>query len=469
MKNFKIKSKATICMASPLLTKDKTPKSELEDFKSKTFLISTLRPLDFTAIKFDSLPPLDSAKDEDFKPLFMKKCKECFQLCDFSDEKIDTQSKQLKTGYLMEFETIFTKPRFFRNIDDEMVLAFVKMSKINISRALPAFKVISTIDCPDNVFDISWPHLNLVYSDLKAFFSSKLMSKLKSDQIVSLMNIFLINTYSSDERERQSVKDCLSLLYSKINENDSKKSVIKSTFNRIELGKTSAELLGFIYDIVTDIPTLFPEQLLQLYTAVLSLHNSPLFMKFSGSLSSCITRFIRTKRTLLEPTILFLVNHWPKAGIRKQVNITSELESIMQNFAEQPISRNCATALFQKLGALFVEPGVDVAEAALSFVIGQGNEATLIEYIDLAMKLLIPSLCACKKKHWNIFIQDDANIVLDLLSKVNPPLYTNTLQEIIDNQKTQKINNKNRTKTWALITEMAKKNNPDFTSDKIKI
>lgn len=456
-------------MDSPLVKKDETPKSELEDFKGKTFLISTLHPLDFGVIKIDSLPPLDSASDSDFKKLFLKKCKECYKLCDFSSEKLDVKAKTTKTGFLMEFETVFTKPRFFRNIDEEMIAAFIKMVKINIARALPSFKIISSIDCPDNVYDVCWPHLNLVYGDLKALFSGKLMSRVKNEQIISLMHILIKNSYSSDERERQSVKDSLSMLYSKVSDKQIKTKIIKATIDQIRIGLCSAELLGFVYDIVPDIPALLPDHLEDIYNSILSLHNSKLYMKFSGALTQCITRFIRTKHSLLENTITFLVKHWPKAGIKKQVNITSELESIMQNFAEEPISRECAESLFQKLSTLFIEPGVDIAEAALSFVIGQGNENTLIEYIDLAMKVLIPSLCSCKKKHWNIFIQDDAQIVLDLLSKINPPLYKKTLQDIIKSQKDQKINNKERAKSWALITEMAKKNNPDLTSDKLKL
>ncbi|OHT06570.1 hypothetical protein TRFO_25385 [Tritrichomonas foetus] len=446
---------------------DQAPKSELEDFKGKTFLISTLHPLAFGAggIKIEALSPLDSATDAEFKDLFMSKCKECFKLCDFSEKECDEQAKQYKTGYLMEFESVFTKPRFFRNIDEEMIATFLKMAKINIARAIPSFKIVSSIDVPDNVFDISWAHLNLVYNDLKALFNSKLVSRIKD--VDSLISIFVNNTYSSDERERQSVKECLSLLYSKLT--DQKAKFIKASINQIRLGFCSSELLGFVYDFAPDVPALFSTELESIYNTILSLHNSPLYMKFAGALTQCVTRFIRTKKSLLENTILFLVKHWPKAGIKKQVNITSELESIMQNFAEDPISRECASALFQRLSVLFVEPGVDIAEAALSFVIGQGNESTLIEYIDLAMKQLIPALCSCKKKHWNVFIQDDANIVLDLLAKVNPPLYTKTLQEIIETQKQQKVNHKKRAKCWALITEMAKNNNPDFTSDILKL
>ena len=445
--------------------RDQTPKSELEDFKGQTFLISTLHPLVLGAIQIDTLPPLDSASDDEFKELFINKCKECYKLCDFSSNDADVQAKQYKTGYLMEFESVFMKPRFFRNIDDEMVASFLKMAKINIARAIPSFKIVSSIDCPDNVLDVSWIHLNLVYNALKALFASKLMSHIKD--IDPIVNIFIINSYSSDERERQVVKECLSLLYSK--EKDQKPKFIKAAINQIRLGFCSAELLGFVYDFAPDVPTLLPDQLESIYNTILSLHNSPLYMKFSTALTQCVTRFIRAKRSLLETTIMFLCKHWPKAGIKKQVNITNELESIMQNFAEEPISRECASTLFQKLSLLFVEPGVDIAEAALSFAIGQGNESTLMEYMDLAMKQLIPALCSCKKKHWNIFIQDDANIVLDLLAKANPPLYTKTLQEIIETQKQQKINNKKRTKCWALITEMAKKNNPDLTSDKVKL
>jgi hypothetical protein len=132
----------------------------------------------------------------------------------------------------------------------------------------------------------------------------------------------------------------------------------------------------------------------------------------------------------------------------------------MENFAETPIDRDAAGLLFDRLSSLILDPGVDIAESALSFFIGPGNEATLLKYIDLAMKCMVSNLNTCRKDHWNVFIRDDARIALNLLSQANPALFSEQVDVIKNQRKTHKATESKRLKGWELVFQVARKVDP---------
>lgn len=437
------------------------PKSELEDFKAKTFLISTIHNLDLGGTTILDVKDLEAAEEGEFNIVFAAKCKECCKVCDFSSEIVDKDAKAKKSRYLAEMEKCFTKPRFFRLLDDDSITTFLQMCKVNIGRSYAALKVVSSIECPDNVLDASWPHLDGVYKAMRSLFESKLGSKVDDR---SLLVILISNTFSCDDRERQAAKECLSCLYGKNTKN--KPTTIHIALDQIRGGNCSAELLGFLYDIAPDISKLLPQQKDEIFNTILKLHNSPLFMKFAKALTQCITRFIRTETSLINKLFQYLSNHWPTYGIKKQVMLIEELESVTQNFPDEMINRETAKCIFERLGSNFLDPGVDVAESSLSFFIGQGNESALIKYIDLAINT-VPNLNTCRREHWNVFIRDDARIILDLLSKASPDLFAKQVAVVKGMKKAQKEKDIIRLNTWQEIMKTAKKNDPHLSLSQV--
>jgi hypothetical protein len=446
-------------MSSSPEKRNAAPKSELDDFKGQTFFVSTIHGFNVGDVHIEQLPALEAAAEGDFKALFSKKCAECSKLCDFSQSLKDCNSKELKASYLLEFEKLFTKPRFVRIIVPDSVKDFLRMCKLNIGRSYSALRIVSSVDCPDNVLDVAWPHLQLVYNALKSLLLSKLSSTVTDTKIVSLL---VYNTLSSDERERQAAKECLSSFARNVS--GLKQSVIVNSMQHIQAGDCSAELLGLIYDLVPDLQLLFPTKFKSFFRDVVRLHNSFLHAKFSTSLSQCLTRFIRADQTLLNELIRYLATHWPTSGIKKQVTFTDELGSLMENFGEAPIERDAAVLLFQRLSCLVLDPGVDVAESALSFFIGPGNEATLLQYIDVAMQRMVSNLNACRRDHWNVFIRDDARIALDLLSKANPVLFSEQVQVIKNQRKSHRASESGRVKGWEMVFQTARKVDPQIRS-----
>jgi hypothetical protein len=437
---------------------ESVPKSELQDFEPKTFLISTLHGLDFGNVKIAIVSALDAASDSDFPTVFTQKCSECSKICDFSMPLADSAAKEQKSRYLVELDRIFAKPRFVRLISAKLLQTFLRMCKINIGRSSPSFKIISSIDCPDNVQDVSWPHLELVYNSMKSLFASKLAGQVNDAQVFAVL---VANTFSSDERERQAAKNCLSALYH--SSAAVRPTLVKHALNQIRCGDVSAELLGFVYDVVSDLR----DEKEVLFRMVLRLHNSGQFMRIAGSLTQCMTRFVRADKALLGDAVKYVAEHWPIAGgIKKQVALVQELESLMQNFAEDAIARNAAVALFAKMRALVVDPAVDVAEAALSFLIGPGNEATLIKYIDVAMST-VHDLNTCRRDHWNVFIRDDARAVLDLLSKAGPALFSKQVDVIKNSRRIQKAEDAKRVGAWQAVFQKAKSRDPHLKVDEV--
>ena len=75
---------------------DATPKSELEDFKTKTLLVSTLYNLNIGSVNIADIKDLEDAEESEFKSIFAEKCVECSKLCDFSCEMSDKEAKSKK-------------------------------------------------------------------------------------------------------------------------------------------------------------------------------------------------------------------------------------------------------------------------------------------------------------------------------------------------------------------------------------
>ena len=441
-----------------------TPKSEMEDFESKTFLVTTMYGAGSADVVLEEVPELEGVEEKDFPEAFAKKCKECCKICNFWSEDKDAAAKATKKAYLEDFEKVFSKPRFMRVIGNEEIKAFLHMCKVNLGRSYASLKIISSIECPDNVLDVSWPHLEAVYKALKALFLSKLASKVSDSR---LLTILISNSFSCDERERIAVKECLSFFYGKVAED--KPKMIMAAFDQIRLGNVSAELLGFIYDVVPDIGTTFPDKKEALFREVMRLHNSPLFMKFSTSLTQCMVRFIRDDNTRLNALLKYLSTHWPTYGIKKQVKLTEELETLMENFSEAPIDKDASELLFKQLAFNYNECAVDTAEAAMSFTIGAGHEDNLVKYIAMAMTELVPKLNTARKEHWNGFIRDDARIILDLLSKASPKLFSEEVKVIKGLKKAMRAKEAKRLEAWQLIMKTAKKNWPKIRLSQIAL
>ena len=443
--------------------REATPKSEIEDFQSKTFCVSTLYRISSDDVNIPLLPELEGVEEKDFPEVFANKCRECCKICDFSQPTKDAEAKQRKREMLEDFEKVFAKPRFTRVIGETEVKEFLNMCKLNLGRSYAALKIISSIDCPDNVLDNSWEHLNAVYNALKSLLSSKSGSKVSDSRLLAIL---VSNTFSCDERERIAVKEVLSCLYGKVP--DDKVKIITAVINQIRSGDVSAELLGFVYDIVPDIGKLMPDKK-AVFHEVCRLHNSPLFMKFATSLAQCMIRFIRDDNSFVNALLKYLATHWPTYGIKKQVKLTEELESVMENFSDVPIDKDVSEALFFRLGMNYNECAVDTAEASMTFTIGQGHQANLVNYIALAMTELVPKLNTARKDHWNPFIRDDARIILDLLSKASPKLFSDEVKVIKGLKKALRAKEAKRLESWRLIMQTAKAKYPSIRLGQIAL
>lgn len=289
------------------------PKSEMGLNVDKIVNYTTLHKLNQETINikptksFQENPPREHAK------LFIEKCKQCSNICDFSSPSLDQKAKTTKTQLLKHLASVFTNPNLARAVSQDSMNLFYKMLSVNLFRPLPKMKPFTVIETHDVTYDSAWPHLSLCYEALQSSLSCKYAQNISPDFIYHLVG----NSVSPDDRERIAVRDILYSMYTKfMNHRTIVREKIADQFTN---GVCSSELLEFLISVVSGFNSpLNPEHVTYFRNSILSLHTLNNLPLFAVQVKKLILAYIQKSGFLLDSTIEYLLLHWPKSNRIKQ-------------------------------------------------------------------------------------------------------------------------------------------------------
>lgn len=437
------------------------PMSEMADeMKTKTFNISTLFRMTFSDVKIELTPDFRDLDEKEFNTMFANKVKECKKICDWSIGIKDVEAKKNKKILLIQLIELFESKNGLEYILPQSINKFISMVVQNISRPFPPQKVINPLfDFDDVTQDMAWPHLALVYEALLKLLMSPISLKIKHPTFVSVL---VKNSCSPDERERMAVRDNLKLLFVKCP--DLQETILRLVQNQFLTGTCSHQILEFILAVLDEVGRPLPENLVNMYkNSILFLHSSKMFLSFYKAFFAVVNRFVRFERSLLHPTMEYLVKHWPSSTVRKQLVFMSEMEGLTLNYFED-VNEEIAKMVFQKLSELVNQPNIDIAETALNVLLGPALEEPLLNFPELAIKILTQELMNAANKNWNDYVQEDSKLALQMLSDLNPKAFKATVSKLKEERKKKKTYQGIWRTNWKKVVETAKLNDNTITS-----
>ncbi|OHS95898.1 hypothetical protein TRFO_10312 [Tritrichomonas foetus] len=445
----------------PLRKKEpEVPASELSDeMKTRTFNISTLFRMTFADVTIELSPSFVELEPKEYNTAFAQKVKECKKLCDWSIGIKDVEAKKNKKILLIQLIELFESNVSAHYIMPGNIDKFISMVVRNISRPFPNQKPAMPFDFDDVTQDMAWPHLALVYEALLKLLMSTLTIKINHPTFIACL---VSNSCSPDERERMAVRDNLKFLFAKCE--DVRDQILRLVENQFLTGICSHQLLEFMLSVLDEVGRPLPDNLIKIYKeSVLFLHSSPVFLTFYKAFFACVNRFVRCERSLLKPTIEFLVRHWPSSTVRKQLIFMSEMEGLTLNYFED-VTEDVAKMVFKKLSDLVNEPNIDIAETALNVLLGPALEEPLVNFPELAIKTMTQELMNSANKNWNEFVQEDSKLALQMLSDLNPKIFKATVGRLKEERKRKKTYQGIWRTNWKKVVETAKMNDDTITS-----
>lgn len=437
------------------------PKAELGDeMKTKSFNISTLFRMTFADVSVELTPDFKGIEVSEYDQAFLRKVKECKKICDWSIGIKDVEAKKNKKFLLIQLIELFEANSNLDQIQPTSIDKFISMVVQNISRPFPPTKVVNPLfDFDDVTQDMAWPHLALVYEALLKLLMS---SKDVTINHATFVSVLVCNSCSPDERERMAARDNLKFLFVKCP--DLRDTILRHVENQFLTGVCSHQLLEFMLTVLDEVGRPLPDNFIRIYqTSILFLHSSKLFMKFYKAFFACVNRFVRAERSLLKPTIEYLVRHWPSSTVRKQLIFMSEMEGLTLNYYED-VNEEIAKMVFTKLSELVNEPNIDIAETALNVIMGQALEEPLLTFAELAIQTLTQELMNAANKNWNEFVQEDSKLALQLLSDLNPTYFKAQVGRLKEERKKKKTYQGIWRTNWKKVVESAKLNDSSITS-----
>lgn len=170
--------------------------------------------------ELEPLPAIKDAPPGEQQDLFIKKLKQCSVVFDFMDPVTDLKSKEIKRACLNEIVDYISVTKSC--LSEPVYPEIITMVSYNIFRTLPASSLDRIGEGADQdedepFYEVSWPHLQVVYEFFLRFLESPDFQpntgKKYIDQrfVSSILELF----DSEDPRERDLLKTILHRIYGK--------------------------------------------------------------------------------------------------------------------------------------------------------------------------------------------------------------------------------------------------------------
>ncbi|CAO3612888.1 unnamed protein product [Cunninghamella echinulata] len=408
--------------------------------------------------------PLSQRQD-----LLVKKLKQCQVLFDFNDPSSNLASKEIKRQALQEMLHYVGTTR--GAVPESVYPEVVHMFSLNLFRSIsPQVAPLAEGFDPEDeepVFELAWPHLQLVYEFFLRFveapdFSTQAAKKCIDQKfILQLLELF----DSEDPRERDFLKTILHRLYGKFL---GLRAFIRKSINYIffhfiyetDHFNGVAELLEILGSIINGFALPLKEEHKKfLYQVLIPLHKPSSLAMYHPQLTYCVVQFLEKDPLLTEKTVQGLLRYWPKINSAKEVMFLNEFEEIL-DVTDAVEFKKIMCPIFERLAYCVSSPHFQVAERALYYWNNEYLISLMAENIDDLMPIMFPSLYKHSQSHWNRAIHGLVYNALKLFMDMNQTLFNQCTEQFKNDEQMVHLHEEQRKKKWRLLEEkaFAKKN-----------
>ena len=447
----------------------KTPRSELNLSLSTTRSYSSVNLFDELHFDFELKPLLIETNLEEKSEIFIKKCKQCYFMCNFLKSE-QFEAIQNKTNILNELLEFIKDQNSLNNFGRLEYSSLLHLFITNIIRSPPKsslhfYHFIEIDFLNDKYEEISWPHLSIIYDILIEFilnrkFSIRFCSSNDIKKII-YSNIFLFN--SLDIREREKLSKLFHIIYRQMNSLRIQIKNFVSSFLRLHLLEKNSpigilELLNSFSPIVSGYKTpLLKENQDFFINTILPLHSSEYLKYFHNNLISIILIFCEKQNDLLLFTLKILLNKWPISSPQKQVLYFIEIQYLIEKCKIENTS-TIIIPLCKIISYSLLNSSFSVIEKALLLWESDFFSKLIAHYGISVFEIIVPSIYQTAMTHWCHEVKKLAIAALSVLKNSNPSVFDLIGSQLKQIESEKALNQMNRGFNWKNIIKKGSSN-----------
>jgi serine/threonine-protein phosphatase 2A regulatory subunit B' len=274
--------------------------------------------------------------------VFLEKCRNCEKICDFTHPTAHPDQKAAKTTMLEDLLTAVQNPSIVDTLSEMQYIGIYELFGRNVIRAIPdppgAWYAPAVIDLTmnDEVQDLNWPHLSLVYDVITSFIQNPSFKPEFCEREAKTTLRYIIAMFRTpDSRERAHLVLLLHSFYAKFTGLRSfcvERVAIFFCRFRIE----NSAPIGVIEILQTLLPIvqgyavpLAQEHADFFYGKLIPLHSSPHLPFYYQELVQVVVAMIDKDPRLCLPVCEAIADKWPLTSPTKEVLLLNELGILM--------------------------------------------------------------------------------------------------------------------------------------------
>ena len=412
-------------------------------------------------LEFPVLPMLITASNNELDDLFIQKCKQCYQICDFSKPQ-SSADIIAKTDVLNEilnvlkenFPEVSGGPNIYKSI---FGLLAVHVLKEPDPIPLEWYSVCDYFMLTDQIHPKNWRHNELVYDISIQFIQLPQFDPL---QCITLMgDIIKLTVYrfrTTDDREQKKLVSLFLAIYNRVFKLRAfALNVLKSSLVRIIYEKepfTSAKPILYVLSAIISKfkRPLQDEQLTIFYNILIPLHRNSHFPYFAKSLFSCIVQFLEHQHELVVDIFKVIVRDWPRMHTEKIIIFIEEI-AFLSSFVEESYLVKCLQIICPQLMRSLSSCHASISEKILSM--WEVNDFVWLMTVEpnVSYPLIIPTLYEVGVSYWNPEIRLITSAVLNNLRQNNEEAFIATGENLKKIKSVSIMNGLTRGAKWKYL------------------
>ena len=359
---------------------------------------------------FDVKPLLIETAPDELPALFVRKCIQGTQMCDFHNQ-VQVEVKQAKQDMLNDILNAVSAPKIVALLGEGEYREFYHFVQANVVRAIqrPPRQWLSpscTDFSLDRVEESGWAHLSLVYDCLCAFVNNRKFDEtLCPDEVVALIHGVIPLFQSADQREREKMTKVARVIYR--NFPQFRRDVRFATammfngFVELKIPPVGCwECLMALIPVIQGLKVPLHEDNMWFFRHVLlPLHRVSNMSVFHAVLVEAIRTFLGKDPTRVKEVLEYMERHWPKTSATKEVLFLSEIETLSELVIPEQ-AQDCVALICKMICLAVGDPAFQVAERALVLWESDSFMKLITANSKIAFPVILPVIFKTAVGHW---------------------------------------------------------------------
>lgn len=430
---------------------------------------------------------VNNNSNNDMKNTFLKYINLAKMTTDYNDELKDIKVKAEKLEAINEMNKLVDDQKIFNNLFLPNLDLVIEMIMLNIFRPLPSNRSEGSLGMTDTGIEDnqryshpSWQYIKGIYD---IFLSIILNNSIDVKTLKSYITVNFINEYiqlfdSSEEEEREYLKNILHKLYLKLvpRRKMIRKALtdcFQTLIHDIHRFNGASELLDILASIISGFAVpLREEHQVFFKNIIIPLHKVQTSNQYFPNLIRCSLLFITKDANMAFLLLEGLLKYWPFANASKESFFLQELNEVLE-FCEIKLLKPFISKLFKRLVKCLSGSHVILGDAICLFE-SESFVHIIKTYKSIIFPILVPALISLTESHWHNVLKENFANLKEIIYKIDPSTYKSVIDsiELKKKDKNLKVNKHLEDRhiielKWNSFSNQAKTKNHFFNENRV--